>query len=165
MCANNHHHLFMRGKRRSQGLQNLTWDHWMQPGAGRCEWTSIWGLISRQTLQLQTYVQISAYGSVPSSSSTSLGWQFLGRIASKEHVNARSRSTSHKGFVASLTVKLLWNHGVRGQAQRQAIRELANTAERMSMAEEEWHHPSCKGKCWTVGCVPGLINLWLAFLS
>ena len=37
-----------------------------------------------------------------------------------------------RGFVASSTAKLLREVGVRGQAHRQAIKELANTAERTS---------------------------------
>ena len=37
-----------------------------------------------------------------------------------------------RGFVASSTAKLLREVGIRGQAHRQAIKELANTAERTS---------------------------------
>lgn len=37
-----------------------------------------------------------------------------------------------RGFVASTTAKLLREIGIRGQAQRQAKRKLANTVERTS---------------------------------
>ncbi|KAL4000609.1 polycystin 1L2 [Sarotherodon galilaeus] len=47
-------------------------------------------------------------------------------------IKVRPVEVGCRGFVASTTAKLLKEIGIRGQAQRQAIRDLANTAERTS---------------------------------
>ncbi|KAL3972475.1 transcription factor E2F4/5 [Sarotherodon galilaeus] len=47
-------------------------------------------------------------------------------------IKVRPVEVGCRGFVASTTAKRLREIGIRGQAQRQAIKELANTAERTS---------------------------------
>ncbi|KAL3973956.1 proto-oncogene serine/threonine-protein kinase Pim-1 [Sarotherodon galilaeus] len=47
-------------------------------------------------------------------------------------IKVRPVEVGCRGFVASITEKLLREIGIRGKAQRQAMRELANTAERTS---------------------------------
>ena len=47
-------------------------------------------------------------------------------------IRVRPVEVGCRGFVAGTTAKLLMEVGVRGQAHRQAIKELTNTAERTS---------------------------------